>query len=209
MRVWLVTTGEPLPTDSSEGRLLRTAILAEQMASNGTDVVFWSSTYDHMRKRQRANRNRTLEVQPNYQLRLLFAPGYRANISLRRHWHHRAVARQFRKEASRAERPDIILCSLPTLELCHEAVELGCRFNIPVVLDVRDLWPDLLLDLIPRPARVGGRIAFHPMFQSVRHSCKHATAITGATPAYVNWGLAYAGREATPLDRNFPMGYVD
>ena len=43
MRIWLITVGEPLPTDGAE-RLLRAGILADMLSAKGHDVVFWTST---------------------------------------------------------------------------------------------------------------------------------------------------------------------
>ena len=208
MRIWLVTVGEPLPSDGAD-RLFRTGILADHMANKGHNVVFWSASFDHVRKRQRVGKNTTIVLSPNYQLKLLFAPGYRKNISFARHRNHQEVARQFRAEARRTPLPDVILCSLPTLELCSEAVEFGELNGIPVVLDIRDLWPDVAIDCLPTRFRALGNILFRSMRNSARRSCARATAITGVTDGYVNWGTSQAGRQSGPYDRSFPMAYVE
>ena len=43
MIVWLVTVGEPLPTDPGSPRLLRAGILAGLLAEKGHVVHWWSS----------------------------------------------------------------------------------------------------------------------------------------------------------------------
>jgi len=209
MRVWLITIGEPLPTDNTGHRLLRTGILADMMSGNGHDVVFWSSTFNHVLKCHRARSDLHLDVNESYQIRPLHGVGYSANISLRRLLNHRGVAAKFRKQAPAAHRPDVILCSLPTLELCVEATTYGHRYGVPVVLDVRDQWPDLFLDLLPWGARHLARLALSPMFRDVRRACSRAAAITGVTREFVQWGLGHANRQCGPLDRPFPMGYVE
>jgi hypothetical protein len=55
MRVWLITVGEPLPLDGPGERMLRTGILAAFLAARGHEVVWWSSSFDHVRKRQRSD----------------------------------------------------------------------------------------------------------------------------------------------------------
>ncbi len=46
--------------------------------------------------------------------------------------------------------PDVIhVCNVP-IELCHAAVTYGRAKGIPVVIDVRDLWPDVYLEVIPQ-----------------------------------------------------------
>ena len=63
-------------------------------------------------------------------------------------------------------RPDLILCSYPTIELSVEAVRYGRTHGIPVVLDVRDLWPDIVLDLLPTILRSPGRVALTRLFRA-------------------------------------------
>ena len=47
------------------------------------------------------------------------------------------------------------------------------------------------------------------LFQRAYYAASHATAIVGITPQYVEWGLQYARRTGTSLDRHFSLGYVD
>lgn len=104
--------------------------------------------------------------------------------------------------------PDIILCSLPTLELAIVATQYGKRHGVPVVIDIRDLWPDLFLEFMPRWLRPLARVAMLPMRRQARRACRDAYAITGNSPGFVDWGLSLAGRPAGPLDRHFPFGYA-
>jgi glycosyltransferase involved in cell wall biosynthesis len=210
MRVWLITVGEPLPTDKGNERLFRSGILADLLARNGHEAVLWSSTFNHAKKAFRANEDTRLEVRPGYELKLLHSGiGYKKNISFRRILNHRGVAKEFRKQAEIAARPDVILCSLPTLELCVEATRFGQKHGIPVVLDVRDLWPTLFLDLIPQFAQPVARIVLNGMFRQAKFACTQATAITGITEEYVEWGVNFSGRPHGVCDRPFPMGYVE
>src|SRR5438045_1803110 len=132
MRIWLLTIGEPLPTDGCAERLLRTGLLAEILTNRGHQVVWWSSTFDHARKRQRFDRDTTIDVAANYNLRLLHGPAYARNVSIKRWFNHRTVARKFsRLAAAERRQPDIILCSLPTVELCRATIEYGQARNVP------------------------------------------------------------------------------
>jgi glycosyltransferase involved in cell wall biosynthesis len=209
MRVWLITVGEPLPTDNGGGdRVLRTGILADLLARRGNEVTYWSSTFDHVRKRQRFQGDREIKVRENYRLRLLHASRYPKNVSIRRIMNHRGVAKKFQQQSTGAPRPDVILCSLPTLELCAVATEFGRKFNVPVVLDIRDLWPDVLTELAPAKLRWLARTVLHPMLRQAKTACSQATAITGVTADFIDWGLRQANRGAGKFDVSFPMGYA-
>jgi len=207
MRVWLMTIGEPLPTDGPQARLLRTGMLAAALAAAGHEVIWWSSTFDHTQKRQRFRANTSIRVENRYQLNLLYAVSYPENVSLRRLVNHYGVARAWSRWADRESQPDVIVCALPTLELCDAATRYGRRRGVPVVLDVRDLWPDVFLDLAPTWARSLARVALAPLFTQVRTVCARATALMGVTPAYVGWATRQAGRAPSPLDCDFPIGY--
>jgi glycosyltransferase involved in cell wall biosynthesis len=207
MRVWLITIGEPLPTDEGDNRLLRAGILANLLASKGHDVLWWTSTFDHVRKIQRSDSNRTIKVGDHLNIKMLHAVGYKKNISIRRIFNHIGLARIFSRQAPSEQTPDVILCSLPTLELCLEATRYGRKHGVPVVLDVRDLWPDLFVEFAPAWSRRFARRLLEPLFGMARKACTGAAAIVGVTPEFVAWGLGNAGRAATVWDRDFPMGY--
>lgn len=208
MRVWLMTVGEPLPTDPGEQRLHRAGVLASSLRNQGHDVTWWTSTFDHYHKEQRWSHDHTALLDEHYRLQVVHSPGYKKNISLQRIIDHKSHAQRVKEKlAAETPSPDVILCSLPTLELCRVAVDYGHIHQVPVVLDVRDLWPDIFLDAFPAWAQWAVRPALLPMFNTVKYACARATAITGITSAFVDWGVAYAQRTRTHLDREFPLGY--
>ncbi|MDY6852291.1 MAG: glycosyltransferase family 4 protein [Thermodesulfobacteriota bacterium] len=207
MRVWLITVGEPLPIPGAKGRLLRTGLLAEALYVRGHEITWWTSTFDHWNKRHYFSRDAVAEIAPGYQIRLLKGPGYRRNVSFGRIIDHYLTARKFAGQARLEERPDVILCSLPTINLAGAAVKFGCEAGVPVVVDIRDMWPDIFLELVPNQARRPARFFMKPMFRAVRSACSGAAAITGHAPAFVEWGLRNAGRSRTERDRDFPYGY--
>lgn len=209
MRVWLITIGEPLPIDEASDRLLRTGILANLLVVKGHEVVWWSSTFDHTRKKQRFDIDTSIDINNCFRINLLHSLEYKKNVSLCRIINHYGIARKFAILAKLEQKPDIILCSLPTLELSLVATDYGKKKGIPVVLDVRDLWPDIFLELAPKWGRWFVRALLSPMFKTVSAACAGATAIIGITPAFVDWGVNYANRAHSNLDREFPMGYCE
>lgn len=51
------------------------------------------------------------------------------------------------------------------------------------------------------------KLFFFPLFKIAKDACNQATAITGITPAFVEWGTKYAGRKCSKRDQYFPLGY--
>ncbi|MHB0984020.1 MAG: glycosyltransferase family 4 protein [Sulfuricella sp.] len=205
----MITIGEPLPTDGNGGdRLYRAGILATMLARSGHEVVWWSSTFDHVRKRQRFSTDKTFRLESGVLLKLLHGCGYARNVSLRRLVDHATLARKFTRQAEGMQRPDVILCSLPPLELPVAVTHYGKAHGVPVVVDVRDLWPDIFLELVPQWLRPLFNLALAPMWRQARTACRNAFAITGNAPGFIEWGLGLAQRSATDLDRYFPFGYA-
>jgi len=208
VKVWLITVGEPLPTDEGKNRLLRTGLLANTLAQSGHDVTWWTSTFDHWRKHHRFKRDTVLSF-GTIKIVLLKGIGYRKNVSIRRLLDHVLIALRFSKLAATGARPDVILCSLPTLELALAAVSYGRRTNVPVVIDIRDLWPDIFLELAPARWRSLAKMLLTPLYWEARQACQSATAIIGNSPGFVKRGLRYASRSRGPWDRDFPFGYSE
>ena len=209
MRFWLTNVCENLPIDDENVRLRRTGIVAKTLLERGHDVVWWTSNFDHTSKSHRFPLDTRVDVSDRYRIWLLHGAGYKRNISLRRILDHRGIARKFARFSKCEPVPDVILPSLPPLQLGMAAVMYAKENGIPAVVDVRDLWPDTMVDLAPSWATWLAKLPLYPLFRAARLACVNATAIVGITPAFVDWGLAYAKRPRTSADRDFPFGYMD
>ena len=207
MRYWLIHAGEPLPTDG-DVRLFRYGILSSMLADRGHEAVQWAGTFNHFLKKQRATSSQGIRVDEKRRVELLYGRGYQRHIGLDRIRTNREVASEFRRRAEQVDRPDAIVVSLPTLELAEEAVAFGKRSSVPVIVDVRDLWPDVHLKILPSSLRPLGRLALTPSFRKAKRICREATALTGVSEGYLKWGLAMAGRDLAPTDKVFSHGYL-
>ena len=206
MRVWLITTGEPLPTDSYNPRLLRTGYLAQFLGLKGHQVVWWTSNFDHVKKRKRYLKEISIKCWPGVEIRLLDAPYYTRNISFARMINHAVTARRFIDQAKYYKKPDVIICAFPTIELGYAAVKYGCQGGVPVLLDIRDLWPDVIVNILPFPLKVLGRLALSSLFAKTQYAFENAYALLAVSEKYLRWGLGYARRDRKSLDEVIPIG---
>lgn len=207
--IWLVTIGEPVPTVTQSGeRLHRSGALAHFLAERGHHVTWWTSTFDHFSKSHRFEQDTILI--PNHGLRicLMKGPGYKSNLSMARVHDHQVLARKFALAAeAEHQRPDILLAAYPTIELCLAAVNYGKKIGVPVVLDIRDMWPDIFVDHAPALLRPVAKLVLAPMFREAHRACRDATAIVGITDAFLDFGLRHARRARSRLDTIIPFGY--
>jgi len=206
MHVWIIEATEPLPFIDTNYRDFRCGILAQELVARGHAVIWWTSTFDHFTKRHRFS-PRVIEVLPGLQIIFLYGPGYGRNNSPKRFLHHRVVARNFFQEAAACNKPDIVFCCLPTLELAEQAVIYGQRNGVPVLIDVRDLWPDHYLTLVPQRLRSLFRLVIFSEFHRARRLLKAATGITAISNTFLDWALKHAGRTRRQTDGVFPIGY--
>lgn len=208
--LWFVTTGEPLPTDGPGTRLLRTGIFFQDLVERGVETRWWTSGFDHHGRRHRTRRVAHVPGGAGGTITLIPSPGYGASVSPRRLWDHRVTAWRFRRMAAEVPAPDLIWCSYPTIALASAAVEVGRARGVPVVLDVRDLWPDVIWDTVLPWA--GGAVRDLGLVAPRRRAARalaRATALVGLTDAYVAWALALAGRGPTLHDRAIPVTCPD
>ena len=209
MHIWLLKDGEAIPTDGKNIRLLRMGMLAEELVQRGHDVIWWASTFIHSKKQFRASEDKDVVLKPNYLLRLLHGNGYQKNISFQRIVHNRVIAKKFLQVAQKKTRPDIILAALPTVELALAATRYGKQHQVPVLLDLRDMWPDILLDIVPNFFRPIARLVLNWQFKAVKEACKSAFGLIGITSAFLQWGLEYASRDKKYFDAVYPIAYSD
>lgn len=208
MNVWLVTIGEPLDAALGRGgRPLRTGYFAGFLASRGHQVTWWTSTFDHYQKVHAFAEDTTVTGPGGETVRLIKSRGYARNVSLDRMVDHTALARRFERIIEAEPRPDIVVAAFPPVEMALSAVRFGRRHGIPVLVDLRDMWPDIFVEALPPPVRWLGRLAAAPLFARARQTCAQATGITGITDAFVDWGLERGRRRRSPADVAFPMGY--
>lgn len=207
MRVWLIKTGEPLPCDGPSTRLMRTGQIATLLARRGHEVVWWSAEFDHIAKVKRPVGER-YTVEPRLELRLLRGIPYKRNVSVTRLINHAQMSADFTRRAATEPSPDVILCSVPTVDLAAAVARYARARGVPLVLDMRDKWPDAMVDLFPVRLRPAARLALTPMARSLSRTARSATAIFGITPQFVQWGASHAGRPVSALDRCFPQGYA-
>ena len=209
MRVWLVCAGEMLPVDKGNQRSMRAGMLAKALRTRDHEVTWWTSAFDHSSKRLRCDRSSTMPLPDGTRLKLLQGRPYERNVCLARLINHCQLGREFKRESEREEPPELIFCCWPTIELGFACGQYWKRHNIPVVLDVRDLWPDIFVDVIPSSIRGLARALGLPYFQMTRRAFGRCAAVVGISEGYLSWGLEYAGRCRNQFDGVFPLGYAE
>ena len=207
MRIWLLQASEILPINGNT-RLLRMGLLGEELSKNkDNDVIWFSSTFDHFKKEQLFKEDTIIDIKDNYHLHLFYALGYKRNISISRIINHKLLGNKLKKQMKKEEKPDIILASFPTIEFALYAVEYGKKNHVPVIIDVRDLWPDIFKHNLSGIVKLCAKPYIKYLDYQTRKILKNAYKITGTSSLMVDWGLKKGQREKTKLDKPFFLGY--
>lgn len=205
MKIWIIEIGEPLPVEQNV-RLHRYGIFSQYLAQHGHDVTWWTSSYSHAPKKNFFTKDTECVVE-GVTLKVIYGKGYKKNISFSRILHQKRFAKKFLNQAKREPIPDIILAPVPTIDGALAAVLFGLDKKVPVVVDIRDLWPDELVNLLPAGLRWLGRIILFNSFRKMKFVCSNATAIFGVSKTYRDYGIKFAGRLPLVHDIIFPFTY--
>ncbi len=207
MNIWLVKIGEIIPFQKESSKM-RTAMLAEALINRGHHVLWWTSAFDHFNKKWHFNKDTDCKLYNGVKIKALKGWGYKKNISFSRWLDARLISRKFRRLAWLEKKPDIIVASTPAYDLAFEAVDYAKQNNIPVVLDVRDQWPDIFFDHIPFFLKFPARLALFWDFKIIRKAFHSADGITAVNEDFLDWALKkYAERQRSFLDKVFYLGY--
>lgn len=207
MTIWLFQTGEPLPTKKGV-RKMRTAILADKLLKRGHKVLWWASTFEHQQKRLISERDKTFLVFPGFKIRALHGCRYHKNVSLGRYINYQILALKFRIQSNKFPKPDVMVVSMPDHLLAYEAARYAKKNNIPFIVDIRDLWPDIFLDHFKSIGLYGaGKIALALDFARLAFLLKNADSLVSMSKGILQWGLNKIGRPESSFDKVFYLGY--
>ncbi len=208
-KIWLLKVGEALPSDEGEQRLLRMGLIAEELSKDNNYVTWWVSSFDHNKKEFRKIDKKELPINDNLKLIFLKGKGYKKNWSIARLRHYLQEKKEFFKIASKMDLPDIILASMPNMDLANAAVKFGKKHDIPVVIDVRDTWPELYVDYAPNKLKPIVNKMIFPFKRQLSWTLSNAYCIFATSDKFLDWALTYAKRPRNKYDDYFYVSYPD
>jgi hypothetical protein len=192
MNIWIIKTGEQTEYDNN-ARFLRSGQIFQFFKKKGVRVTWFNSTFNHQIKKQRFDKTISLKS-ANCKIIYLYGNSYENNISFKRFKSQIINAFEFFKfiKNKKYQKPDLIISNYPTVELSLISCIFAKKNKIPYLIDVRDMWPDIILNNLS----VYKKIFFYPIFliwnQCFRYCLKNSSSIISISDNFLNWTLKKA-----------------
>lgn len=206
MNIWIVETGEPLLVEKNV-RLHRNGQLAKGLAARGHEVHLFTSTFSHMPKRNFGDKD-FHQIIDGVNCHFLWTPGYPRNVSLARIRHNKLFAKKYLEYAKTLKKPDVILSPIPVIESATASLELKKHFGCKLVTDIRDVWPDELRNLAPKPLRPLARLALFRAYNNMSTFASNVDGMIAIATEQLDYGKSFAKQEQTRTKTKvIPFGY--
>ena len=157
--------------------------IANLLANNNHKVELITSSFSHKLKRQRKRDSQELNLL-NYKLTMLYEPGYKKNVSLKRFYSHYIFSKNLKKYLREIQiKPDVIYCAVPTLSAAKVAAKYAKENNIKFIIDIQDLWPEAFKMVFNIP--IISDIMFYPMKKMADYIYSLADDIIAVSETYL------------------------
>ena len=203
MNIWIVREAESLsPTHSRKYRYLG---LTDSLTTHSHGVTLFTSSFDHATKKSK-NIIDLKKIHPFVDFVLLNSISYYKHLSIRRIINQYQLSYSFNSKAKRLSKPDLIICSIPSIHLAKAATQYAIKNNVPIILDIVDLWPDLFRHFLPKFINVAAGPYIWLLRRELKYTLDYASAITALTDSYLQWGLDYRTKPIS-FFKAIPFGY--
>lgn len=146
-----------------------------------TTTTFLTTDFNHSEKKFKIKNEN--ELNSRLTTVYLSVPSYSRNLSIRRLYSHLVFSYKLMRYLNRlTEKPDIVICAMPTSTSAYIAGHYCKKNNISFVVDVIDLWPDSLIPLFRQ--KTFSKILFYPWQLLTEKAYKMANYISGESLAY-------------------------
>lgn len=181
-KILIVSQFTSMPNEiigNSRSKELVTRLLEDK---NEYEIELLSTTFSHLYKKQR-------EYTPNkddlYKFTLVYEPGYKKNVSIKRFYSHHKFGKNLYKYLKEMDKkPDIIYCLVPSLSAGKACAKFAKKNNIRFIVDVQDVWPEAFKMVFNVP--IISNLIFFPMERQANYIYKNANDIVAVSETYAN-----------------------
>ena len=174
-----------------EKAIKRTFYLFEMLREMNIDAHFLTSDFNHYEKKSRSI-DEFYAKYPEYMDNVHFVhmPSYEKNISIKRFASNYKCEKELLNWfTANLSNFDVVYISLPTYYLTSHIKKYCSQHNIRLVIDVNDLWPEALKNVIKNPSLY--RLITAPFMKNSIKSYEAADAIVAVSEEYLSIAEKY------------------
>ena len=181
-KIVIVSQFTSMPNENIGNSRVKTIINFLLKQDEQYDIELISTTFSHLYKEQREYK---AKEDDKYKFTLLYEPGYRKNVSLKRFYSHYIFGKKLYKYLNNMEqKPDVIYCLTPSLDAGKACAKYAKKNNIRFVIDVQDIWPEAFKLVFNIP--IISNLIFYPMKKQAEYTYKQADDIIAVSDTYAN-----------------------
>ena len=182
-KILIVAQFTQLPGESGNNRG-RFKFISEMLSHNGYDVTVITSKFRELDRTFR-KKEKAFDEAP-YKIVLLDEAGYSKNISFRRIYSMRTFAKNLKRYLDEyGQNFDLIYSCVPGLDSALVAGRYANRNFIPFIIDVQDVWPEVMYDLV-LDIPVVSNVLFYPFQRMANEVYSLADGIIAVSKTYLN-----------------------
>ena len=206
MKIWIVFVGETLPIDDNF-RNWRYSMLVEELIDRGHKVVRFAPSLNHSSKKQRCTKDTSYKLSKGYSLKIIKTPAYEKNVGISRIISYQYFSRRLLKTMrGDNEIPDVILTAIPSPGIFNSVMSFAQEEDVPVVLDIRDIWPDVFFSKFNPYFSKLLNYGYRKLVYNICADIQNVRGITGVSEEYVNWAKNCVHSKEI-ASKVFPIGY--
>ncbi|MDH2462030.1 glycosyltransferase family 4 protein [Clostridium perfringens] len=179
--ILMITHFTQLPGELGNGRFL---YILNKLKYEDVNVELVTTNFSHSKK---CKREKFYYKDLKYKITYINEVGYKKNISIKRIFSHRMFGRNLNKYLMNRKKPDVIYCSIPSVDAAYCVAKYAKKNNVKLIIDIQDLWPEAFKMVFNIP--IISDIIFYPMNWKANFVYKNADKIIGVSETYVNRAL--------------------
>lgn len=122
--------------DGNNSRFIYLADMLSSDKKNEVEIV--TSNFMHGPKKHAENIKQPI----HFKITAINEPGYSQNICMKRFVSHHKLAKNIKRYLEQRRKPDCIYCAIPSLVVANIAADYCKKYNIRLIIDIQDLWPE-------------------------------------------------------------------
>ena len=155
--------------------------ICELLTEAGYEVDLITTTFQYWEKKQR-NLTKIQKEKYKFNIKFIFEPGYKKNISFQRMHSHKIAAKNLTALLEKEGDYDLIYAEIPPNDVALAAAEYAKKKDIPFVVDVDALWPEAMYMAVNVP--IVRTALFSPLQRDAEKVYSLASGVIGTSDEY-------------------------